>query len=86
MPRWRRRSGSDAQAVEVERLSAIQVLHIDDGDLVVLVFGHDASALERARVHLVSTFMREHVIPHADGAPERTITKVVLSYERASGA
>jgi hypothetical protein len=43
-------------------------------------------ALERTRVQLGNTFMREHVIPHADGPPERTITKVVLSYRRASGA
>jgi hypothetical protein len=52
----------------------------------VLVFGDDAAALERTRVQLGNSFMREHVIPHADGPPERTITRVVLSYQRASDA
>ena len=50
----------------------------------MLVFGDDEAALERTRVQLGDTFMREHVIPHADGPPERTIAEVVLSYKRAS--
>jgi GrpB-like predicted nucleotidyltransferase (UPF0157 family) len=73
----------DVQAAQVEGLSAIQILQTDEGDLVVLVFGDDEAALERTREQIGNTFMREHVIPHADGPPERTITKVILSYQRA---
>jgi hypothetical protein len=76
----------DEQASEVEGLSAIQVLSTEEGDLVVLVFGDDEAALERTREQLGNSFMRTHVIPHADGPPERAITKVILSYQRAPAA
>jgi hypothetical protein len=76
----------DAQAVQVEGLAAIHALRTDGGHLVVLVFGDDEAALERTRVQMGNTFMREHVMPHADGQPERTIAEVVLTYERASVA
>ena len=74
----------EAQAGEVEGLAGIEILRTADGDLVVLVFGDDEAALERAREQLGNTFMREHVIPHADGPPERAITEVILSYRRAA--
>ena len=76
----------DEQASEVEGLAAIQVLSTEEGDLVVLVFGDDEAALERTREQLGNSFMRKHVIPHADGPPERATTKVVLSYQRTSAA
>ncbi len=41
------------------------------------------AALERTREQLRNAFMREHVIPHADRPPERAITEVILSYQRA---
>jgi hypothetical protein len=72
----------DAQATEVEGLAAIQVLRTEEGDLVVLVFGDDEAALERTREQLGNTFMRKHVIPRADGPPDRAVTEVVLSYQR----
>jgi hypothetical protein len=27
--------------------------------------------------------LRQHVIPHAAGAPERTVAEVVITYQRA---
>jgi hypothetical protein len=72
----------DAQATQVEGLAAIQVLRTEEGDLVVLVFGDDEAALERTREQLGNTFMRKHVIPRADGPPDRAVTEVVLSYQR----
>jgi hypothetical protein len=74
----------ETQAREVEGLAAIQVLRTEGGDLVVLVFGDDEAALERTREQMGNTFMREHVIPRADGPPEREVTDVVLSYQRAT--
>jgi hypothetical protein len=76
-------SDLDRQAAQIEGLAAFQVLQTDENDLVVLVFGDDEAALERTRQQLGNAFMREHVIPHADGPPERKVTKVVLSYQRA---
>jgi hypothetical protein len=73
----------DAEATEVEGLAAIQVLRTEDGDLVVLVFGDDEAALERTRERLGNAFMRKHVIPRAEGPPERAVTEVILSYQRA---
>jgi hypothetical protein len=76
----------DRQAAQIEGLAALQVLQTDENDLVVLVFGDDEAALERTRQQLGNAFMREHVIPHADGPPERSVTKVVLGYQRAPAA
>jgi hypothetical protein len=59
----------DEQASAVEGLAAVQVLSTEEGDLVVLVFGDDEAALERTREQLGNSFMRKHVIPHADGPP-----------------
>jgi hypothetical protein len=75
-----------ARAVQVEGLAAIHVLRIGEGELVVLVFADDEAALERTCTEMGNTFMREHVMPHADGQPERAIAQVVLAYQRASGA
>jgi hypothetical protein len=75
-----------ARAAQVEGLAAIRVLRTADGDLIVLVFGDDEAALERIRTEIGNTWMREHVVPHADGPPERTVAEVVLTYERAPGA
>jgi len=30
--------------------------------------------------------MRAHIIPHADGPPERALADVVISYERAASS
>jgi hypothetical protein len=76
----------DAQATQIDGLAAIQVLCTEEGDLVVLVFGDDEAALERTRDQLGNGFMREYVIPHAAGPPERSVTEVILSYERPSVA
>jgi hypothetical protein len=50
----------------------------------VVGFGDDADALERTPAQLGNGLMREHVIPHAASPPERTVTKVVVTYRRAS--
>ncbi len=55
-------------------------------DLVVLVFGDEEAALERTRDQLGNGFMRAYVIPHAAGPPERSVTEVIRSYQRPSGA
>jgi hypothetical protein len=73
----------ESQASQVDGLAAIHVLRTDEGDLVVLVLGDDVAALERTREHMGNAFMREHIMPHAASAPERTISEIVLSYERA---
>ena len=44
--------------------------------------GDDEDALERTRAGLGNSWMREHVIPHAAGPPERTLAEAVVSYER----
>jgi len=75
-----------ATAAHVEGLAAVHVLRTGEGDLVVLVFGDDEAALERTRTELGNAWMREHVVPHADGPPARTVAEVVVRYERASGA
>jgi hypothetical protein len=76
----------DAQAVRVDGLAGLHVLSIGEHELVVLVFGDDEAALERTRAEMGNTFMREHVMPHADGPPERAIAEVVLTYQRAAGS
>jgi hypothetical protein len=73
----------DAQAAQVDGLAAIHVLRTRDDELVVLVFGDDEAALDRTREQLGNAFMREHVIPHAAGPPERIVTEIVLSYQRS---
>jgi hypothetical protein len=73
----------DVQAGQIDGLAAIKVLRTEEGDLVVVVFGDDEAALERTREQMGNAFMREHVMPHAASAPERTIGEIVLSYRRA---
>jgi hypothetical protein len=75
----------DAQAAHVDGLAALHVLSIGEDELVVLVFGDDEAALERTRSEMGNPFMRKHVMPHADGPPERAIAEVVLTCQRASG-
>jgi hypothetical protein len=76
----------DALAVGVEGLAAIHILRVGEDELVVLVFGEDEAALERTRTELGNGFMRAHIIPHADGPPERALADVVISYERAASS
>ena len=73
----------ESQAAQIDGLAAIHVLRTDEGDLVVLVIGDDAAALERTREQLGNAFMRKHITPHAASAPERTVSEIVLSYQRA---
>ena len=71
-----------ALASTVEGLAAIHLLRTDDGDLIVLVLGDDAAALERTRAELGNRFMNTYVIPHAAGPPERVVAEAIVSYER----
>lgn len=73
-------------APAIQGLAALHILRTDDGDLLVLVLGDDEDALERTRTKLGNTWMREHVIPHAAGAPERTVAEALITYERPPGA
>lgn len=72
----------DAAAGGIEGLLAVHVLAVGDDELIVLVFGEDEDALDRTREQLGNAFIREHVIPHAAGPPERTVGKAVLTYRR----
>jgi hypothetical protein len=75
----------NALAPSVEGLEAIHLLRTDGGDLIVLVFGADADALERTREELGNAWMRQYVIPHAAGPPERTVAELLLGWQRARG-
>ena len=70
------------QAREVQGLSAIHVLRTDGGELLLVIIGDDEAALDRTRDQLGNAFMRRHIIPHAAGPPSRTVTEVILSYQR----
>jgi hypothetical protein len=50
----------------------------------VVGVGDDADGLERTRAQLGNGLMREHVIAHGASPPERTVTKAVVTYRRAS--
>jgi len=76
----------EQQAGEVEGLSAIHVLRTQEGDLLLVIIGDDEAALDRTRDQLGNAFMRRHIIPHAAGPPNRTVTEVLLTYERSRDA
>lgn len=72
-------------AAAVQGLSAMHVLRTEGNELIMLVFADDEMALERTRVQLGNSWMRQHVIPHAAGPPDRTIGERVITYQRPSG-
>ncbi len=74
------------QAAQVQGLAAIHALRTDDGDLLLVIIGDDEAALDRTRDQLGNAFMRRHVIPHAAGPPNRTVTEVILSYQRPTAS
>jgi len=75
-----------ALAGTIEGLAAVHMLRTGEGDLIVLVIGDDADALERTRTELGNSLKRRYVIPHASGPPERTVAEAIITYERAPAA
>lgn len=72
------------RATQIEGLDSILLLSA--GELESLVLAEDESALERTREHLGDAWIREHIVPHADGPPQRQLAEVLVSYERSPGS
>jgi len=74
------------QAAQVPGLSAIHARRTEEGDILLVIIGDDEAALERTREQLGTPFMSRCIIPHAAGPPNRTVTEVILSYQRSPEA
>ena len=70
-----------ARAAAVDGLRAVRLIRAGDELLVVILADHEA-ALEAFRESFGNAWMRENVIPHAAGPPERLVGEVVASYDR----
>jgi hypothetical protein len=66
-------------AREVPGFRALYVIEMTDDEVVLLVVGDSAEALDRVASEVGNTWMRENVIPYLAAPPDRQIGKVVAS-------
>jgi hypothetical protein len=70
------------RAAQIDGLRAFHLLRAADDDLIVVILADHAEALEQMRSEIGNDWMRENVVPHAAGPPERLVGEAVVSYER----
>jgi hypothetical protein len=68
-----------ARAREVPGFEALHVIEISDEEIVLVVIADTAETLDRVATEVGNTWMRDNVIPHLAGPPERQTGKVVAS-------
>ncbi len=71
-----------ARAAEIEGLRAFHLIRCGEEDLLVVIIAETEQALERMRSEIGNDWMRENVIPHAAGPPDRLSGELVVSFER----
>lgn len=68
-----------ARAREVPGFKALHVIEVSDDEVVLVVLADSAETLDRVATEVGNTWMREHVMPHLAGPPDRQIGKVVAT-------
>jgi hypothetical protein len=66
----------------IDGVSAFHLVRCANDELIVVIVGDSAKSLDRMRVEFGNDWMRENVVPHGAGPPERVLGQVVRSYER----
>lgn len=66
------------KARAIEGFGSIQMIRLEEA-LVLLITGEDDAAIGRIRDGVGNDWMRENVIPHAAGPPDRHVGDLVVS-------
>jgi heme-degrading monooxygenase HmoA len=71
-----------ARLAAIEGIRDFHLVRSGENTLVVVIFGDSIEAIDRLRDEVGNQWMRENVIPHAAGPPDRLAGEVVTIYSR----
>lgn len=73
------------QVAEVDGIRAFHLLRASDDELVVLILGDTAQALDDLRDRAGNAWMREHIVPHLAGGTDRVVAEGLVGWDRPAG-
>ena len=71
------------RAAQIDGLLAFHVVRVADDELVVVILGDSAAALERMRDEIGNEWMSDNIVPHLAAPTDRIAGESVVSFQRA---